>query len=470
MSTPSRSETSDIEKYIYYPEMAPRRPVNMGLLRALAVVLVVGGLVGVYYAAVRSPMPVVPIRDLENNILMNYATVYIEGLVTSPPRVDVIGGKLRLTIHVRDNSSPTELPVYAYDPLASEILKQGVSRLPFIGDRVRLLIQVRVRENFTYAYLQDVRGIYILSRPSGERVYVDTLEGVAEYSYVCASGTVRNPRNVSAGLLFDITTTRGRVTVLVPNALYHAYSGELVGAVVSSLSLPGTYVDLCGVVYYYKRVSPEIVVRELEEIRFSPVQPVRPPVFTVIDIRDVPNYVNQNVSITGLFYAIYYSAGTYYVEVRSTDEAFAVNVTVDRAQVISLLNPAVVGWRSLIRINGTVTGPRTIRYIAGEVLERREPLTVTVAEALKQPVGRPLRVLNATVVSSSVVGAGNWRIYIRDASGATILVFVPSSTVRDLGISLPPPGSVVDVAGYRDVYRGEDEIIVISREGLVVRG
>jgi len=85
-------------------------------------------------------------------------------------------------------------------------------------------------------------------------------------------------------------------------------------------------------------------------------------------------------------------------------------------------------------------------------------------------VGRPLRVLNATVVSSSVVGAGNWRIYIRDASGATILVFVPSSTVRDLGISLPPPGSVVDVAGYRDVYRGEDEIIVISREGLVVRG
>jgi len=150
MSTSSKPETSDIEKYLYYPEMAPRRPVNMGLLRVLAVILVIGGVVGVYYAAVKSPMPIVPIKDLENNILMNYATVYIEGIVTSPPRVDISGGKLRLTIYVRDNSSPTELPIYAYDPLASEILKQGVDKLPFIGDRVRLLIQVRVRDCLLY--------------------------------------------------------------------------------------------------------------------------------------------------------------------------------------------------------------------------------------------------------------------------------------------------------------------------------
>jgi DNA/RNA endonuclease YhcR with UshA esterase domain len=467
MSTSSKPETSDIEKYLYYPEMAPRRPVNMGLLRVLAVILVIGGVAGVYYAAVKSPMPIVPIRDLENNILMNYATVYIEGIVTSPPRVDISGGKLRLTIYVRDNSSPTELPIYAYDPLASEILKQGVDKLPFIGDRVRLLIQVRVREDYTYAYLQDARGIYILSRPIGERVYVDSLVDTAEYSYVCSKGTVSNPRNVSAGLLFDIRTATGTVTVLVPNALYYAYSNELVRPIVGNLSLPGTYVDLCGVVYYYRGTNPEIVVRELEEVRLPVVQPV---LFTVIDIRDVPNYINKDVSITGLFYAIYYSAGTYYVEIRSTDEGFAVNVTMSRDQVISLLNPATVGWKTLVRINGTVTAPSMLRYVAGEVLEKKDPLTVTVADALSHPVGRPLRIVNATVTSSSTVGAGNWRIYIRDASGATILVFVPSSTVRELGISLPRPGTVVDVAGYRAVYRGEQEVVVISREGLVIRG
>jgi hypothetical protein len=111
-----------------------------------------------------------------------------------------------------------------------------------------------------------------------------------------------------------------------------------------------------------------------------------------------------------------------------------------------------------------------LRYVAGEVLEKKDPLTVTVADALSHPVGRPLRIVNATVTSSSTVGAGNWRIYIRDASGSTILVFVPSSTVSELGISLPRPGTVVDVAGYREVYGGEQEVVVISREGLVIRG
>ena len=457
----SRESSSEIEKYLYYPEMAPRRPVNVGLLRVLALILVIGGAVGVYYAAISAPMPIVPIRELEGNILMNYATVYIEGVVTSPPRAEISGGKLRLTIYVRDNSTPTELRIYAYDPLASSILAQWREKLPFTGDRVRLLIQVRVRETDTYAYLQSTAGIYILERPSGEKVYVNTLEGISEYEYVCTRGTVSNPRNVSSGLLFDVTTPQGAITVLLPSVFY--YVGDQAAPIVSRLSTEGTYVDLCGVVYYYRGVSPEIVIRDLGEVVF----PTTLVEFTVIDIKDIPNYVNKNVSFTGLFYAIYYSAGVYYVEIRSTDEQFAVNVTMTRSQVISLLNPAVVGWKSLVRINGTVTGPYSVKYSAGEVIERKEPLTVTVAEALNQPIGRPLRIVNATVTSSSVVGTDNWRIYITDGTG-TILVFVPASTVAELGISLPQPGTVITVAGYRDVYRDEQEIIVISKEGLVV--
>ncbi|MCC5990643.1 MAG: hypothetical protein LM558_03970, partial [Thermosphaera sp.] len=96
---------------------------------------------------------------------------------------------------------------------------------------------------------------------------------------------------------------------------------------------------------------------------------------------------------------------------------------------------------------------------------------VTVQEALGLPLGRPLVVLNATVVSSRVLSGGNWEINVTDSTGATIIVFIPSSTVSELGMTSPPPsGAVVRVAGYRDVYGAKQEIVVISKNGFSILG
>ena len=674
-STPESREYLEIEKYLYYPETEERRLYNVGFLKIIAVVLVIASVVGVFAAARYSPIPVVRISDVQGNVLMNYATFYVEGVVVEPPRVDYSGGKLRITLTVNDNSTPVSLPVYAYDPLASEMIE--ARKIPFIGDRVRLLVQLRVREDFAYAFLQDLRGIEILERPGrGDGgVYVDSLEGVAEYSYVCVKGLVKSPRNVSAGLLFDVATSRGAVTVLIPTIINHVYGGD-VAPVISTISAGGVPVDVCGVVYYYRGTSPEIVVRELEDIsvgvipvaetvgfgdlvfntalyegqtvktqaRFlgvyceafddpcrlvfedvegqgitgdimmprtlmaavidpwtvgsgtvfnltvnvvnstyiaaygaDPVEveppfetssveealsqergkiivlknvsvlsssvtsggswriyvtdpsgfnilvfvpstvaksmgfdipsqgsyisvagyrhvyggtdeivvytvngvvvetapPPPPPAFLEIDIKSVPGYVGRNVSFTGLFYAIRYDSSLriYYVEVRSSDEEFAVNISMKREQLISFLDPALVGWKSLIRINGTVKSANLVEYVYGEVVQLRDPLKVTVQEALGLPLGRPLVVLNATVVSSRVLSGGNWEINVTDSTGATIIVFIPSSTVSELGMTSPPPsGAVVRVAGYRDVYGAKQEIVVISKNGFSILG
>jgi DNA/RNA endonuclease YhcR with UshA esterase domain len=672
-STPESREYLEIEKYLYYPETEERRLYNVGFLKIMAVLLVIASVVGVFAAALYAPIPVVRISDVQGNVLMNYATFYVEGVVVEPPRVDYSGGKLRITLTVNDNSTPVSLPVYAYDPLASEMIK--ARKIPFIGDRVRLLVQLRVREDFAYAYLQDLRGIEILERPErGDGgVYVDSLEGVAEYSYVCVKGLVKSPRNVSAGLLFDVTTSRGAVTVLIPTIVNHVYGGD-VAPVISTISAGGVPVDVCGVVYYYRGTSPEIVVRELEDIsvgvipaaetvgfgdlvfntalyegqtvktqaRFlgvyceafddpcrlvfedvegqgitgdimmprtlmaavidpwtvgsgtvfnltvnvvnstyivaysaDPVE-VEPPIetssveealsqergriivlknvsvlsssvtrggswriyvtdpsgfnilvfvpstvaksmgfdipsqgsyisvagyrhvygrtdeivvytvngvvvetappppspaFLEIDIKSVPGYVGRNVSFTGLFYAIRYDRGTYYVEVRSSDEEFAVNISMKWEQLTSFLDPALVGWKSLIRINGTVRSANLVEYVHGEVVQLRDPLKVTVQEALGLPLGRPLVVLNATVVSSRVLSNGSWEINITDSTGATIIVFIRSEIVGELGMASPPPsGAVVRVAGFRDVFRGKQEIEVVSKNGFTILG
>jgi len=78
-------------------------------------------------------------------------------------------------------------------------------------------------------------------------------------------------------------------------------------------------------------------------------------------------------------------------------------------------------------------------------------------------------IVNARVVNSSIASGNNWRVYITDNSNATILVFIPASTVADLELQEPPKaGTVVIVAGYRDVYRTDQEVIVVSKNGFVI--
>jgi len=232
----------------------------------------------------------------------------------------------------------------------------------------------------------------------------------------------------------------------------------------------GSYISVAGYRHVYGRTD-EIVVYTVNGVVVETAPPPPSPAFLEIDIKSVPGYVGRNVSFTGLFYAIRYDRGTYYVEVRSSDEEFAVNISMKWEQLTSFLDPALVGWKSLIRINGTVRSANLVEYVHGEVVQLRDPLKVTVQEALGLPLGRPLVVLNATVVSSRVLSNGSWEINITDSTGATIIVFIRSEIVGELGMASPPPsGAVVRVAGFRDVFRGKQEIEVVSKNGFTILG
>ncbi|MEM4428087.1 MAG: hypothetical protein QW036_04985, partial [Zestosphaera sp.] len=160
----TEKDLTEIEKYLFYPETIPRKSYDVGFLRVVAVTLVLIGLTGIYLVSYYAPTPVMPISQLVGNFLMNYATVYIEGVVVEPPRAELqAGGKVRITLYVSDGSTDESFTIFVYDPTSTELLK--MNKVPMVGDRVRILVQVRVREDFTYAYLQDARSVYIYERP-----------------------------------------------------------------------------------------------------------------------------------------------------------------------------------------------------------------------------------------------------------------------------------------------------------------
>ncbi|MFN3267932.1 MAG: hypothetical protein ACK416_01585, partial [Zestosphaera sp.] len=303
----TEKDLTEIEKYLYYPETTPRKVYDIGFLRVVAVTLVLIGLTGVYLVSYYAPTPVVPINQLIGNFLMNYATIYVEGVIVEPPRAELqTGGKIRITLYVNDGSTDEPFTIFVYDPTSTELVR--MNKVPMIGDRVRILVQVRVREDFTYAYLQDARSVYILERPGGEPVYVNDLSNVTQFKYVCANGLVSNPRIVSAGLLLNLNTKTGSVTVLVPNVLQYVYADSSVFSDLwSKLQIPRINATICGIVYYYRGTSPEIIPRSIEEIRIEGLTEE----IKEIDISDLPAYVGVYVAITGRLTKLGYDSTTY---------------------------------------------------------------------------------------------------------------------------------------------------------------
>lgn len=460
-------ELTEIEKYLYYPETTPRKVYDVGFLRVVAVTLVLIGLAGIYLVSYYAPAPVVPINQLIGNFLMNYATVYVEGVVTEPPKVELqTGGKIRITLYLSDESTDGSFTIFIYDPTSTELLR--TNKVPMVGDRVRILVQVRVREDFTYAYLQDARSVYIRERPGGEPVFVNNLSNVTRFQYVCANGLVSNPRIVSSGLLLNLDTKAGSVTVLVPNILQYVYVGsDVFNDLWGKLQIARNNVTVCGVVYYYRGTSPEIVPRSIEEIRVEGViEEARE-----IDISELPAYVGKYVTLTGRLTKIGYDSPTYmYLLYLSSDESGAQAVgQCDRSTLVSVVDPWMVGVGSKLRVYGLVRNESLIELINMSVIEVVQPPSLTVSEALQKAYGTIIVLRNVIVRNSYMTSGGSWQIDVEDGTGL-IRIFVPSSVARGTGISIPEANTVISIAGYRDVYGSIEEIVVFSEVGIRVEG
>ncbi|MEM4557933.1 MAG: hypothetical protein QW251_03975 [Desulfurococcaceae archaeon] len=458
--------STELEKYLYYPEMSPRRLISAKYIKVLSILLVFIGLVGVYTATQQAPAPLYRTRDLVGNFFLNYATVMIEGMVVEPVRLDVqTGNRIRLTIYIVDEETPDATPftVFVYDPVATELL-ESYNYFDF-GDRVRLLVQVRVREEFTYGILQDVKHVVVLERATESTpLNVSSLAGIEQFRYVCAQGIIVNPRNVSAGLLFDLRTPVDSVTVLVPRTFVYRYGNRAEFAEKwRGLNNPGSFMRVCGPVYYYRGTSPEILVLRLEDVDYA-----RLPEAVEVGFEELSNYINESVVVRGFFAGLGYdSTERQYIVTLFDDKGNSVRAYAPREMVSTVLNPWTVGLNSILRITGVVASSVRINATLIEVLEAKPPVNATrVVDALAQPWGSIVVLWGARVDSSFVTSGGSWIIDVKDETGS-LRVFVPSSVARGIGQSPPSPGSTIAVAGYRDIYGEYEEIVVYSENGLI---
>jgi len=461
----NEKELTEIEKYLYYPETTPRKVYDISFLRVVAITLALIGLTGVYLVSYYAPTPVMPIKQLKGNFLMNYATIYVEGVVVEPPRVELqSGGKIRLTLYLSDGSTDEPFTIFVYDPTSTELLK--ANKVPMIGDRVRILVQVRVREDFTYAYLQDARSVYILERPGGEPIFVNNLSNIDQFQYVCANGLVSNPRIVSSGLLLDLNTMSGSVTVLVPNVLKYVYGNDIAfNDKWNKLQITRSNATICGVVYYYRGTSPEIVPRNSEEISVeSFVEEAKE-----IDISELPAYVGKYVTFTGTLTKLGYNSTTYKYLLHFSSEISGAQAIIqcDRSTLVSFIDPWSVGIGSKLRVYGLVRNDLIIELVNATVIETRPPPSLTIGEALQRAYGTIVVLKAVTVVNSYVTSGGSWQIDVGDGTG-TIRIFVPSSVAKEMNIPVPGVGTVISVAGYRDVYGSMEEIVIFTKNGIRV--
>ncbi|MEM1741938.1 MAG: hypothetical protein QXT29_03935, partial [Desulfurococcaceae archaeon] len=182
-----------------------------------------------------------------------------------------------------------------------------------------------------------------------------------------------------------------------------------------------------------------------------------------ISLQEIGDHVNEYVSVVGELVSIRYVSGIYYVSIRENN--VTVNATMSRDKVI-VINPWFAGPGTKLRINGIVVSSNLIAANNVEVVERVETPKYTISEALRQPHGTIVALVNVKVTSARIVGNNNWSIEVVDDNGDKIVIYIPRSVVNELGRDLPSPGSVISIAGYRDIYRGTEEIVVYSSEGF----
>ena len=423
--------------------------ITLKWLKIASVLMVVGGLIVIYMASLGVSAPLVRISDVYGNYAMNYAVVRLRGNVTSPPYVEVTSGKITIKIWISDGSG--EIGIYVYDAQARELLQKGI--LPMPGDTVDVEAQVRVRDQYTYVILQLAEQLKVYRISSGY-TKTQSLDVSMSNKLVSVEGVASGIRNVSSGILFYVDTGSERVTVLIPRVLMYLNSSgyrEVID------SLDGAHVVVGGVVYLYKGVSPEIVVRSLEEITFRSV-------VKRVGIAELEEYLNQEVSLKVRLERIFYSNGIYKIEV--SDEEGKVNVTVSKDLMLDT-NPKYMFTSNTLEIVGRVVKEGGEVTVVASSLKPNptQPSLTNISSATKIGVALALR----GRASGLYVGSKGYAIFTLQDDTGSIRVYVPGwSYVSEEVRNAVKNGEIVILYGYIDVYRGELEIIVYNSRGIEV--
>jgi len=449
---PRRNDNSKKEqKRLYYHGLKEQKKIDVSRLKYISIIIAVLGVALILIAAQSAQAPMAKVSDVYGNYLMNYAVVRVKGNVTSVPYVSESGGKLSITFSVNDGTGSIDVRVYS--PLAEKLIRAG--KIPFPGDRIEAEIQLRVRETYTYGMLQYLDGLKFISKAySSNPPKVTTLTEKMANEYVYTEGFVTSINNVSSGILMNVDTGQGEVTVLLPRIL-------LVTEKAPEVAL-GDQVKVAGVVYLYKGSSPEIVVRDLKDFTVVGAQQVQQ-----VSLSELSSHVGETVSIEATLEKISYESGKYLVTV-SDGQTSAVLYT--SREVLATINPLQAGSGSKIKAIGLVGDNGTLKVSKFEVVEAVEPEVNKISELSPDMLGK-IVVVEGNVVSTATVGS-NLKLVVSDGTGE-ITIFMPSPVVNELDESVKAQlkeGLGVKVGGYLDEYRGELEVIPYTGDGIIAYG
>jgi DNA/RNA endonuclease YhcR with UshA esterase domain len=441
------------EKKLYYHGLTEQKKLDVSKLKLLSLIIAVLGVAVVLIAAQSAQAPLAKVSDVYGNYLMNYAVVRVKGNVTAVPYVSNSGGKLSITFTVNDGSGNIDVRVYS--PVAERMIKEG--KIPMPGDRVEAEIQLRVRETYTYGMLQYLEGLKFISKDySDQPEKVESLSADMAYKYVETSGIVESPNEVSSGLLFDVDTGSGKVSVLIPKVLYALGNAPNITA--------GDQVTVAGIVYLYKGSSPEIVVRDLSAVKVSSPEQSGP-----VPLNELSKHVGETVTVQGTLETISYNAPSREYLVTISGDGTKVTAVSSR-ETLSAINPLTAGSGSTVRAIGMVTDNGTLKVSRFDVITPVAPKIVKVSSLGEDDVGR-IAVVEGNIVDTAQIGS-NLKLTVSDRTGE-IAVFIPAPALGELDETTKAnlkKGLGVRIGGYVENYKGTLEIVPYTGKAILAYG
>lgn len=232
-----------------------RLPIRTVKIAAILLTLV--GLIGLWWVARRTEIPLLTIEEAQGT--MNLAYVRVRGRVvrslTYDPESDYLG------FWVDDGTG--EVHISAYRDVTQALMVE--ERIPAVGDEVEVAGTLRIREDYVSLTL-NVAEHLARRRPEPVRVKLGSLGPLDEGLRVWSVGEVRRVRSPYEGLtLITVRDDSGEVPIVVDET-FAALFGELPEIV------EGQGLAVTGTVTLY-RDEPQITPASLEDVRLVAAPP-----------------------------------------------------------------------------------------------------------------------------------------------------------------------------------------------------
>jgi DNA/RNA endonuclease YhcR with UshA esterase domain len=424
------------------------------MVKVLAIILALGGLLALWVAATRAEPPTLPIADVKST--MNWAYVRVQGTVTRYPAYNPETGGLQFWVW--DGSG--DLLVTAYRAEAQAMLDAGL--IPSIGDQATVEGTLRVKEDFAYLTINAPQRV-ALRRPEYAETPIDQIGLDRLYEKVMVRGMVRAVRTPYAGLtILEVRDATGVIDVTIPADLIRL-TGPLPEV------HPGDYVQVQGAVSLYED-SPQVALDSAGSLVLLDEVVLIAPQRAIGEI--TAQDVGQMVGIEGRIAEVQpFSAGVKYT------------IEDDSGQITLLLwqdvDRAVVGREALI-IGSQIAAQGLVSEYQGELEIIPElPLDVQIVRA-REVTYRPVDIgdITADDVGTQVVIQGQItqvtsfsvgvKYTMRDETGEITLLLwsdvaeaVPQREDLVVGAEILARGKVSE-------YHGELEIIPAAGKDVTV--